>query len=349
MPYKKQSVQGFQTEFKLFLLQRLELKNRQKSLPGLKALSNETRAKEATCLLRVLAHNDSNIEGPGMKKPFIRSLGILSVTLALLGVTALVLNRNTLLRKFSESVINFCGKSAFHNSVRVGKAFLKPGPAVRLEHLQGQLRFQEAPLDLTLHSLEITPHLWPRQEPGACILRFENLRPRTASGEGFYGTFTVPYDGTWCYFLNGEIQGLDLADLTWISPETLKGASGRISGSFKMNTEPGGTTHVELDIAIPKPGGRIQSRFLDLLLPYVPQLGKRDNVRRLVAQNETVPYEDAKARILSVSPETIKVVLHISFPDYNLNLNLSVDIRLEEKNSLRGLTRALGLIRSGAS
>ncbi len=143
--------------------------------------------------------------------------------------------------------------------------------------------------------------------------------------------------------LESRIVRLERSKLTAFNRETLKGASGAFSGTLEMTSDEHGLTSFSMNLLSDEGGGKLQARFFDLFLNFLPGTNRNEVLERL-SGIEIVPFREADMKMSLVSPEVIKAFVHVLIPDYNLNLNLNAEIRLEEGSSFLELSRALGLV-----
>ncbi len=87
----------------------------------------------------------------------------------------------------------------------------------------------------------------------------------------------------------------------------------------------------------------MRARLFDLLVPYLPS-GKE--LQRIASETGLVTYKDASLQLKLAQSDAMRIVLHIGVPQYNLELNLNVDVRVDERRVLGQLTDLLGLIKS---
>ena len=58
----------------------------------------------------------------------------------------------------------------------------------------------------------------------------------------------------------------------------------------------------------------------------------------------SVGYQSADLRATLASADTLKVFLHLLIPDYNLDLNLNLEIHIDKDNAFPELARLMGLL-----
>lgn len=113
-----------------------------------------------------------------------------------------------------------------------------------------------------------------------------------------------------------------------------------------MQSDIQGAREFRLDLKVTPPGGRLQARFFDLLIPYLPAAQRA--VLETISGTKTVRYQKADIQLERSGPEAVKALLRIQVPDYNLKLNLNVTIRVESEDVFLQLAELFGLIKVSA-
>lgn len=149
--------------------------------------------------------------------------------------------------------------------------------------------------------------------------------------------------------LEAEILGIGLEDLAPLNPGNLKGSTGEMRGKITLETKPGGEPVFMAELHAQRPGGKIPSRFFEGLLPYLPQVKNRQELEAIIRIAGLVSYNEADFTIASVRPGLMKVFLHMRIPDYNLNLNLNMQIRTDEENFFQALPGWMRTFKAEAS
>ena len=175
---------------------------------------------------------------------------------------------------------------------------------------------------------------------------FEGLRPEGAGtgAEGIRGKALWQGGKDWKFELHAEADRVALSDFQWVNPENLGGASGDLQGEITFKTDAHENTGFEVHLRVPEPGGNIPSKFFDLLLPYLPQLKNQEKIQEIRAIHRLLAYRNADLEIKLLASDKMKIAFHILIPDYNVDLHLKVDVRLDEKNAFRQLAQLAGLM-----
>jgi hypothetical protein len=177
------------------------------------------------------------------------------------------------------------------------------------------------------------------------ILILEGIRVPGREGEGSRAIAHLRGGRDWFFDFKAEVQGLGLEEIQRFSPENLSGATGEIKGTFALAASANGEIRSSADLKIEEPGGRLPAHFFDFLTPYLAGLAAREKIEKIRALEGFVGYRDASFKMDLVESDKMKVFLHLVVPDYNLDLNLNLEVRLDEKNAFIQLARLAGLMR----
>ena len=101
-----------------------------------------------------------------------------------------------------------------------------------------------------------------------------------------------------------------------------------------------------MELLVPEPGGSLQARFFDSVTPYLPKTKKKSKKKAetLAATHETIAYQQAELIAQLENDDQVKMLLRIMIPDYNLKLNLTLLVKVDEKNAFLKLFQLLGII-----
>ena len=103
----------------------------------------------------------------------------------------------------------------------------------------------------------------------------------------------------------------------------------------------GAEQEFDLLVNVAPPGGRLQARFFDILLPYLPTADKEALAK--IRQAETVDYKEANAIVKLDGKDSLKILLNIRVPEYNLNLNLNLTVHVEDNEAFFQLAHVMGI------
>lgn len=176
-------------------------------------------------------------------------------------------------------------------------------------------------------------------------ITFETLRPLNSVHPGMTGRMTLFQDALGTVEVQAEFLGLYLEEMIALNPENLTGAKGKLTGLFYLRATESGDQEFHLELKSEPPGGKLQARFFDVLVPFLPSAQKQ--VMEAVRKAGTVHYQEADVDMRRISPTSINLVLHLLIPDYNLNLNLNVELRVESEDAFFELAQLMGLVQGG--
>lgn len=243
-----------------------------------------------------------------------------------------------------EAWLNQAAAPYFQGSLELEGLNLDASLKLHIEKLTGDWKAPEGSFPIEIHRIvlkePVTDFLF--QKP--VRIDFERLRPQGSSNEGVRGRVIFNEGAKGAFELKADLTGLGLEEITRLDPVNLKGASGTLSGSLVFKT--GGAEALHINLKVSEPGGRLQARFFDVLLPYLPLADQQ--ALGAIKDLKTVRYREADFEAALEGPETVKCLLHIRVPDYNLNLNLNMKIRVENQESFWELARFLGLLEARA-
>ena len=146
----------------------------------------------------------------------------------------------------------------------------------------------------------------------------------------------------WRLELQANLAQLGLEELEWISPSYLAGSTGEVTGDVTLRVGDVEEPYLATALAIEEPGGLLQARFFDLLAPYLPAINE---LRRHAAKHALVAFRDARVKASLPATDRLEIFLHISVPEYNLDLNARLEIHVDERDILKQCVRLIGLVR----
>lgn len=278
------------------------------------------------------------------KKNFVL-LTFLAFLLATLGLTLWILPRvPEIERALLERLANRSAKEYFADSLRIEKVSLDRHLKIRIEGITGQLKTRQGPVPLEIKSLESQDSLFLfiSQKPVRFI--FEGVRPQTSPRMGLSGNFLIQTGTASRFELTADLGKTDLEDWQWFDPQNLGGATGAMKGNLMFRQVAGQEPFLSIGLEAPEPGGNIQARFFDLFLPYLPTSAQKERVQKVSESQKLVRYEQASLKVNLTQSDSMKILLQIFIPAYNLKLTLNATVRTDAKNAFSQIARLMGLI-----
>lgn len=254
--------------------------------------------------------------------------------------------RNSLLERVLEGVLNPLQAEYFGGTLNFSGVRLPSDLKLRVDRLTGELKGSGKDFPFEVRDILFADPLTHFVIGKPLTLTFSSFRPLGSEHEGASGKAVLLLDSNGTVELEANVLALHLEEIEALDPESLKDATGRLSGTLLMRTGLKGTEFFDLDLRVRRPGGRIQSRFFEILLPYLPAVDKAVLSRLSRAGTGTVDYTEADLRITHPASESINIRLHILVPEYSLNLNLNVTLRVESEEVFLELARLSGLIKA---
>lgn len=234
-------------------------------------------------------------------------------------------------------------KALFKDSLRVEKVRLEKNLEIQIDHLHGKLQTEGGPLPFQIKSINSEGPVTDFFSQEGLVLNFKEARTADSKYGGIHGSYRFRGGREGFFEIKAEVQGLGLEELEPLNPENLRGSSGEIKGEITIRQGAKGV-FLRANLRIDEPGGRLQARFLDLLKPYLPQMGVKEKVEQILAAGGGVDFRIASLEMELVESEKMKVLLHLAIPDYNLDLHFNIEVRVDEKNAFLQLAELGGLI-----
>ncbi len=260
------------------------------------------------------------------------------VILSLLYVFRLPLQKRML-----EAGIGFAAREFFQRPIRLNSGFIDRSLQMHLRQLEANLLTVSGPVSIELPRLDTSALIPPLLSGQPITLTFEGLKPTASQNIGVGGRAELKTGPEGFYQIEANIGGLDLGEITWLNPDNLKGSSGSFTG--KVFLKGSYKEAPQIQAVITSKDGYVQSKFFELLLPYLPAMPTKQNLVNLTAASKTVPFHDGALRVEIPKPHQMKIFLHIRIPDYNVELNINFEIRIEEELSLMELSQLMGFVR----
>lgn len=273
--------------------------------------------------------------------PFVLVLLLVSFVLALLLALGSV---NLWARPLVEFAVNSSTQPFFRGSVRIDRVSLGRMLQVRIEDARAIFYSEVRPVPIALRSLRSQGSLLRFFSKKGGRLEFEGLGFQESKHAGLRGEGEIRAAKDWSLDFKIELQDVGLEELEWLNPENLGGASGGLRGEIQFRTDSEGRMGGGADLRVGPPGGLLPAKFFEILRPYLPASVVPAEVDFLVAHVDLVSFHEARLQAELVDSDRMKTFLHIAVPDYNLNLNVNLEIRLDEKNAFQDLLQLAGIV-----
>lgn len=251
-------------------------------------------------------------------------------------------------RKLLEWGANKAAYEYFEGSLRLEKAGVNRQMKLIVTNIRAELKTNEGKVPFQIENLVSEEPLTHFLRNRPVTFRFTGLRTAASQYTGAEGFLTVLGGKDGYVDFRSEVKELGLEDLTWLNPDNLEGSTGRMTGHLTFRSDARQDPALGMELLIQEPGGRIQAQFFDLLLPYLPQFKNVDKIKTLASQKSLVNYKNAALIVTLKESDKMKVFLHIMIPDYNISLNLNLEIRTDKKNAFMEIAQLLGLFEVSA-
>jgi hypothetical protein len=248
------------------------------------------------------------------------------------------------LRLGLEWAMNESAREFFSGSIRLQSVSLKRDLRLAIRGFQGNLKTRKDPVPVEIRFIESQDPVTDYLFGGAVRYRFEGARPSASKYRGLEGIAVSRLGKNWSFELESRVREIGIEDIEWVNPENLRGSTGKIMGRLGLKAGLAESPSLSIDLSAPEPGGSLQAQFFDLLLPYLPQYEAIEKLKALSGSRRLVHYANANLKVTLAEPDRLKVFLHILISDYNLDLNVNMEIRTDEKNAFLKMARLMGLI-----
>lgn len=247
-------------------------------------------------------------------------------------------------RNVLERLANGASKEYFGGSLHIENVVIDRQFKIHLAGITGKLHTRQGPVPLVIKSLESQDalFLFIFQKPVHFI--FDGIRPEISSRAGLSGNLMIQTGPASSFELTADLGKTVLEDWQWLDPQNLGGATGTMKGNLTFRQITGQEPEFSMDLEAPEPGGNIQARFFDLLLPYLPTSPQRERVQKASKSEQLVQYNRAALRVNLTQSDLVKIFLQIFIPAYNLKLTVNTTIRTDAKNAFSQIARLMGLI-----
>lgn len=248
------------------------------------------------------------------------------------------------LRTLTEQLINLSTTEYFDGSARLTRMKINSDLTFEMTGLTADYQTPEGAVPIEVENIRsIDPLHFFAQNKKVRFL-FSGAKPASSIETGINGEASIDLQKNGYFELDANIEDLSLEHFIWLNPDNLKGASGKMRGFARFETDANENLRFELEVKLEE-GGTIQARFFDTLTPYLPELKEQRKVRQLIKADRLVNYREAKLTMALKDATTMKIFFHILIPDYNLNLNLNVEVLVDAENAFLQVAELLGLIR----
>ena len=256
--------------------------------------------------------------------------GILIISLAVITLVGLTLGLALFSFPLLELALNRSTQTLFDRTLHLGKSEWKKNLGIRFTDVQVHFQAPTESVPIQIHLLESQNsilHLFSHQ---GAQFKFKGFQIVGSKKSGIEGTLRIGGGKKSFFELDATVKGIDLQELTWINPPRLEGSQGEIKGRIKIRQETGKPLLLVARLYVEEPGGLLQSQLFDLLKPYLPQVALNRKIRLIKVAGGLVGFRVAQLRAEKDEPDKMKIFLHLAVPDYNLDLNLKMQVHLSD-------------------
>lgn len=279
-----------------------------------------------------------------IKKYFVLKTILLLLILTALGLALLWSHRNQLIQRRLEKWLNETQSVYFQNTLKIEGFELKKDLRVSIAKIRGTWQTAEGGFHFEINDVVVKDPVTNFMFKQPVEIAFAQFRPKTSTYLGISGKLILANDAAGTTEFAAAFEELYLEELTNFNPDMLKGSTGKVVGTFYLKSQKSGEQQMKLRLSVSPPGGRVQARFFDVLLPYLPVADKATLAKIRIA--ETVAYKLAHVAAELESKNSLKLLLNIQVPEYNFNLNLNLTLRVEDDKAFIQLAQLLGLAKA---
>jgi len=255
------------------------------------------------------------------------------------------LYREPIFRYALEKAIILSTRNILSNSVRLDRVWLESDFSLHISGFKADLKTNTGQIPFQIREIwtEGCPtHVFFKH---GLYVQFDGLQFKSQKYRGIHATAYIRAGSDWFFQLNSEVDQLGLEDLAWMNPDNLEGSSGNLVGTISISNNAKNEEVIDLNIHIDQPGGRLQSKFFSALTPYLPAVSQKAEIQAIAGGAKLISYRTAKFNAKSIGGDKMKILLEIQIPEYNINLNLNIELRVDKQNSFFQVAQLLGLIK----
>jgi len=148
-----------------------------------------------------------------------------------------------------------------------------------------------------------------------------------AYGGSVSGNISFVYEPEVTYHIEIDLDGIDSARLASVVA-LFNDLRGLISGWAKIDGDDSEIFSLSGAFNIVE-GGQVRASMLAPLLQYIPASQQKTQLNALIAADGLVPLQKARIHLDSESTEKLTTQFNLSSKEYNLDLNLTVDVNVD--------------------
>lgn len=271
-------------------------------------------------------------------------LFLISLLLLALCGAAFLKYKDVLLASIVTKAANSAASEYFQGTIRLKRVTLDRSLKIRLENLEGVLKTEHGPVPLEIASVESRGPVYEIFSKDGQFFDFKEARPKNSPRKGVSGSVQFYARKEWRSTLRLQVEALGLEEIQWLAPNDLAGSSGEMKGVLTFVSDYKKELGFFADLKIAEPGGILQERFFESLKPYLPALTQIEGKIRQDGR-DLVKFRAANLTVRLLESDTLIGLFHIQVPEYNLNLNLNLTVKLDEKNAFSQLFDVMGLLK----
>lgn len=259
-------------------------------------------------------------------------------------MVSLYINREAFLTAGLAKAANFSAAEYFQGSIRLKGVSMDRSLRISIQRFEGILKTDGGPVPLEISRIQSRESVLRLFAKEGAAFDFLNLRPQNSVRKGVAGTFHYYAGREWFSRVQLQVEALGLEDIQWLNPKDLLGAQGEMTGTMTFTSNFKKEIGFFADLKIAEPGGLLQEKFFETLKPYLPSMKEiKDKIRQ--DGRSMIRFRSARLFIRLLDAETLVGLFRIQIPEYNLNLNLNLTVKMDEKNAFSQLFDIMGLVR----
>lgn len=268
-------------------------------------------------------------------------LGILLISLlVLISILTLKADWRT---NYVQHIINKAGAEYLPEPIRLKSVWMDSQLKLHIRNLEFPIRGEKKVVYFVAEEIHSRNSILNALKNEGSQMDLKGIKPLGSQNKGLSGTLTIRARPSPIFDLQGTIEELNLSEFSQLYPSNFEGAYGKIRGSYHFRLDNQGEPLLAVHASVDSPGGTLQARFFNVLNAYLPRDVKRKTTS--ISAQDLVGFERADMDFELIQSDKARTFLFLAIPEYNLHLNLKIDMKLDEKKALTKLAELAGFIR----
>ncbi len=255
-----------------------------------------------------------------------------------------------LLIYFQENLLTHLGNTflkqqsspTFSEPAKIERIWLDRFFQIHIRGFSGDLKTRQDPAPIRIENIDCEGSVWGVLQGETLVCHLTPIRVADSVNQKISGTLLFQGGTHWRLDFTAQAESMDLKDVIWLDPDHLKGSSGRMTGTLILRSQAQGSPFFVLDFRAVEPGGKLQSEFFELLRPFLPLTAPKDLLNKEGSGKRLMRYTRASLTLRTIQADKMSGIFRILLPDFPVNLNVNLEIRIDEDNAFFELARLMG-------